>query len=136
MHTFSDELSGIYTCVTALDEVDCENEGDYVCDTPPTGMDFSCLDACPDIYSPWGLVYEGIPEVSESFMSYAPDACQWMFTQGQIDRMHEQLEIRSTFRGKISVNLIQLQHVKVILMKMSCRYRRSTRFFINLWNKL
>ena len=101
LHTFSDELSGIYTCVTALDEVDCENEGDYVCDTPPTGMDFSCLDACPDVYSPWGLVYEGIPEVSESYMSYAPDACQWMFTPGQIDRMHEQLVIhRSTLIGE------------------------------------
>ena len=101
LHTFSDELSGIYTCVTALDEVDCENEGDYVCDTPPTGMDFSCLDACPDVYSPWGLVYEGIPEISESYMSYAPDACQWMFTPGQIDRMHEQLEIhRSALIGE------------------------------------
>ena len=103
LHTFSDGFSGIYTCVTALDEVDCENEGDYVCDTPPTGMDFSCLDACPTIYSPWGgeVIYEGIPEVSESYMSYAPDACQWMFTQGQIDRMHEQLEIhRSALIGE------------------------------------
>jgi len=102
LHTFSDELSDIYTCVTALNEVDCENEGDYVCDTPPTGMDFSCLDACPTIYSPWGgeVIYEGIPEISESYMSYAPNACRWMFTQGQINRIHEQLEIwRSPLLG-------------------------------------
>lgn len=82
-HTFSRDLFGNnYSCTTALDEVDCELEGDRVCDTPPTAIDWSCQDACPDI-----------DEVDESYMSYAPDNCQDMFTSGQINRMHTQLEL-------------------------------------------
>lgn len=82
-HTFSRDLFGNnYSCTTALDEVNCELEGDRVCDTPPTAIDWSCQDACPDI-----------DEVDESYMSYAPDNCQDMFTNGQINRMHTQLEL-------------------------------------------
>lgn len=82
-HTFSRDLFGNnYSCTTALNEVDCELEGDRVCDTPPTAIDWSCQDACPDI-----------DEVDESYMSYAPDNCQDMFTNGQINRMHTQLEL-------------------------------------------
>jgi hypothetical protein len=85
-HTFSRDLFGNnYSCTTALNEVDCELEGDRVCDTPPTAIDWSCQDACPDI-----------DEVDESYMSYAPDNCQDLFTPGQINRMHAQLELGRT----------------------------------------
>lgn len=83
LHTFSADLWGNnYSCTTALNESNCELQGDRVCDTPPTAIDWSCQDACPNI-----------DEVDESYMSYAPDNCQELFTSGQIDRMHAQLEL-------------------------------------------
>lgn len=83
LHTFSADLWGNnYSCTSALNETDCEFQGDRVCDTPPTAIDWSCNDACPTI-----------DEVDESYMSYAPDNCQDLFTPGQIDRMHAQLEL-------------------------------------------
>lgn len=86
LHTFSRDLWGNnYTCTTALNEVDCGAEGDRCCDTPATAIDWSCNDACP-----------GIDEVDESYMSYAPDYCQDLFTPDQINRMHVQLELGRT----------------------------------------
>lgn len=83
LHTFSSDLWGNnYNCTSALTETFCETQGDRVCDTPPTAIDWSCQDACPDI-----------DEVDESYMSYAPDGCQDLFTPGQINRMHAQLEL-------------------------------------------
>lgn len=83
LHTFSLDLWGNnYTCSTAQNETNCTVQGDRVCDTPPTAIDWSCLDACPDI-----------DEVDESYMSYAPDGCQDLFTPGQVERMHAQLEL-------------------------------------------
>ena len=83
LHTFSKNVWGQnYSCTEALNETDCENQGDKVCDTPATAIDWSCNDACPDI-----------DEVDESYMSYAPDWCQDLFTQDQINRMHVQLEL-------------------------------------------
>lgn len=83
LHTFSSNLyGGNYSCTSALNETDCVYQGDRVCDTPPTAVDWSCNDACPDI-----------DEVDESYMSYAPDDCQDLFTPGQINRMHAQLEL-------------------------------------------
>jgi len=93
-HTFTKgPFQGNYSsCEEALGESNCEGQGDYVCDTPATPPDFSCNDACAEI-----------DEVDESWMSYAPDNCQYLFTQGQIDRMHEQLEI---YREDIITNNI------------------------------
>lgn len=86
LHTFSRDLWGNnYTCTTALNEVDCGAEGDRCCDTPATAIDWSCNDACP-----------GIDEVDESYMSYAPDYCQDLFTLNQVNRMHVQLELGRT----------------------------------------
>ena len=82
-HTFTKNINqGSYNdCEDALGESNCETQGDRVCDTPATPVDFSCSDACDEI-----------DEVDESWMSYAPDNCQYLFTPGQIDRMHGQLE--------------------------------------------
>ena len=81
-HTFQDLSSspgGYDDCETAAAETNCETQGDRVCDTPPTVLSFNCAPACPD-------------DVIESYMSYAPDNCQTLFTPGQVDRMHAQLE--------------------------------------------
>jgi len=82
-HTFTKSINqGSYSnCEDALNESNCELQGDKVCDTPATPVDFSCSDACDEI-----------DEVDESWMSYAPDNCQYLFTPGQINRMHSQLE--------------------------------------------
>lgn len=77
-HTFQDSPfspGGYDSCEEAAAEVSCTIEGDRVCDTPPTVLNFGCYEACPG-------------DVIESYMSYASDECQTLFTQGQIDRMH------------------------------------------------
>lgn len=78
-HTFNDSFNAYDDCEDAATETNCETQGDRVCDTPPTAINFGCTQLCPD-------------EVIESYMSYASDACQTLFTPGQIDRMHAQLE--------------------------------------------
>ena len=66
------------TCAIANSETDCEEQGDYVCDTPPAVSSFSCLSLCGN-------------DIPQSFMSYA--ACSYnLFTPGQIERMHIQTE--------------------------------------------
>lgn len=66
------------TCEEAAAEVDCENQGDKVCDTAPTIRHFGCIEQCPD-------------DPIESYMHYSPDDCMDRFTPGQIQRMHEQM---------------------------------------------
>lgn len=78
-HTFADGFGAYDDCEDAATETNCETQGDKVCDTPPATTNFSCTPFCPD-------------EVIESYMSYASDGCQTLFTPGQIDRMHSQLE--------------------------------------------
>ena len=80
-HTFAQGFNpgGYSDCEAAANESNCETQGDRVCDTPPTVLSFSCIPACPD-------------DVIESYMSYASDNCQTLFTPGQVDRMHAQLE--------------------------------------------
>jgi len=79
-HTFNDGFNPTYDdCEDAASETNCEIQGDRVCDTPPTIQAFSCTPQCPG-------------DIIESYMSYAPDNCQTLFTPGQIDRMHAQLE--------------------------------------------
>ena len=79
-HTFSDGFNPTYDdCEDAFTEIDCETQGDRVCDTPPTIQAFSCQPVCPG-------------DVINSYMSYAPNQCRTLFTPGQVDRMHAQLE--------------------------------------------
>ena len=62
-------------------ESDCVNQGDRVCDTPPTTLNSSCNSpAC-----------SGSQQV-ENYMDYTSQTCQNMFTQGQKDRMRASLE--------------------------------------------
>ena len=57
-------------------EADCETEGDRVCDTPPTFINYSCDN----------------PTCEEAdytnHMDYTPNSCRDHFTTGQILRMH------------------------------------------------
>ena len=57
-------------------EADCETEGDRVCDTPPTFINYSCDNpTCEEAdYS--------------NHMDYTPNSCRDHFTTGQILRMH------------------------------------------------
>jgi hypothetical protein len=78
-HTFNDNGFPYDDCDDALTETNCEVQGDKVCDTPPTTLTYGCEPACPG-------------DVINSYMSYAPNQCRTLFTPGQIDRMHAQLE--------------------------------------------
>lgn len=63
----------------------CEETGDYVCDTPPTKVSWSCENPiCPP-----GL-YDYTPE---NHMDYYVDSCRQHFTDGQIERMHAMIPI-------------------------------------------
>ena len=63
----------------------CEESGDYVCDTPPTKVNWSCENPiCP----PGAYNYE-----PNNHMDYYVDSCRTNFTEGQIDRMHAMISI-------------------------------------------
>lgn len=63
----------------------CGETGDYVCDTPPTKLNWSCENPiCPP-----GL-YNYTPN---NHMDYYVDSCRTSFTEGQIERMHVMLPI-------------------------------------------
>ena len=57
-------------------EADCESEGDRVCDTPPTFINYSC-----DNPSCESADYT-------NHMDYTPNSCRDHFTTGQVLRMH------------------------------------------------
>jgi len=64
---------------------DCLETGDFVCDTPPTKLNFSCENPiCP----PALYGYE-----TNNHMDYYPDSCRTNFTEGQIERIHAALPI-------------------------------------------
>lgn len=64
---------------------DCEETGDFVCDTPPTKLNWSCENPiCP---TDW---YDYTPD---NHMDYYVDSCRQHFTEGQIERMHSMIEI-------------------------------------------
>ena len=72
-------FNGVSYCGQS-DGVPCEYDGDLVCDTPPTKVNYSCENPiCPP-----GL-YNYTPN---NHMDYYPDSCRTAFTPGQIDRMH------------------------------------------------
>lgn len=62
------------------DGVPCEYDGDMVCDTPPTKVNYSCVNPiCPP------ALYGYTPN---NHMDYYVDSCRTAFTDGQINRMH------------------------------------------------
>jgi len=63
----------------------CEETGDYVCDTPPTKVNWSCENpVCPT------GAYNYTPD---NHMDYYIDSCRQHFTDGQIERMHAMIPI-------------------------------------------
>jgi len=73
-HTFGLGSNG---CV----ETNCQTQGDLVCDTPPTSSNNSCnpnFSDCPDAQL-------------ENYMDYTPQTCKNTFTQGQAERMRDEL---------------------------------------------
>lgn len=64
---------------------DCEETGDYVCDTPPIKVSWSCENPiCPP------ALYNYTPD---NHMDYYVDSCRQHFTEGQIERMHNMIDI-------------------------------------------
>lgn len=77
------------TCEDANNEVDCETDGDQVCDTPPT-IPLTCyMDVCSDNSD------EENDIIVRNIMNYTGH-CANEFTDGQIDRM--QWKIQNTTR--------------------------------------
>lgn len=63
----------------------CEETGDYVCDTPPIKVSWSCENPiCP----PGAYNY-----TPDNHMDYYVDSCRQHFTEGQIERMHTMIPI-------------------------------------------
>jgi hypothetical protein len=72
------------TCASLVDEVNCLQQGDYVCDTPPTLVNWSCINpTCPDLNP-----------LLDNYMDYYADPCCTRFTLGQSARMHGMLYYR------------------------------------------
>ena len=67
----------------------CDETGDYVCDTPPTKVNWSCENPiCP----PGAYGY-----TPDNHMDYYVDSCRHHFTPGQIERMNLWMqEVRSS----------------------------------------
>lgn len=90
-HTFNMN-SGV--CGAHDPDIDCQFEGDYVCDTAPTKASRGCKKAgvpgfnCPE------LVYDGALFEVNNHMDYCSEECRDVFTPGQIDRMHMMLEFQ------------------------------------------
>lgn len=78
-HTFADGFSSYQSCEDAQQETNCETQGDYVCDTEPTAATGGCTNDCGND--------------TENIMSYHPGTCRTGFTMGQIERMHERIEV-------------------------------------------
>ena len=71
-HTFGFSSNG-------CEETNCETQGDQVCDTPPTLTNTSCTTpSCNEA-------------MLENYMDYTPEDCKDTFTQGQAERMREEL---------------------------------------------
>jgi hypothetical protein len=63
----------------------CDQTGDYVCDTPPIKVSWSCENPiCP----PGAYNY-----TPDNHMDYYVDSCRHHFTEGQIERMHNMIPI-------------------------------------------
>lgn len=85
LHTFADGFSVYQSCEDAQTETNCASQGDRVCDTEPTTVNYGCSSACG--------------EDTSNMMGYHPGTCRTGFTIGQIERMHYNLE---TWRQQIN----------------------------------
>lgn len=89
-HPFYDECAGNTAATCAL-------EGDKVCDTPQDSTTWYCLETNTCIDYPVDY-----PDQYENYMNYTDDACQAMFTHGQIDRITAALY---TYRASLITSL-------------------------------
>lgn len=63
--------------------IPCDVYGDFVCDTPPTKVQWTCdPPICPE---------ELYDYTADNHMDYYPDSCRHHFTPGQVERMHSML---------------------------------------------
>lgn len=78
-------FQGVDYCGELVD--DCQLEQDYVCDTAPTKVNWSCSEpTCPPAWNslrPWAAYQHN------NHMDYYVDSCRTTFTSGQIARMRE-----------------------------------------------
>ncbi|UCC43805.1 MAG: PKD domain-containing protein [Candidatus Zixiibacteriota bacterium] len=79
-----DEVVNCGECYESVDHPDRDRVGDFCADTPPGPRHIQCgnapgSDLCSEL--PWGYT------MPENIMSYAPDSCQFLFTDQQISRM-------------------------------------------------
>jgi hypothetical protein len=66
------------------DGVPCQFDGDFCCDTPPTKVNFTCVNpTCPP------ALYDYEPN---NHMDYYVDSCRTEFTSDQINRMHMMMD--------------------------------------------
>lgn len=78
-HTFHNWAST--SCLQAVDnEIDCRLQGDKVCDTPPTPINWECAQPACETAD------------LKNYMDYTNDGCVERFTLGQIHRMHDKTE--------------------------------------------
>ena len=79
-HTFGNVLNPYNSCAEADAETNCETQGDFICDTPPTMTNRFC----------------DFPECDgaqvENYMDYTSESCRNTFTAGQRDRMRACLQ--------------------------------------------
>jgi hypothetical protein len=82
-HTFE----GYLVCESAEAEVDCQIQGDKVCDTPPTVAGWGCSVVCEETNSQY-----------QNYMDYSDQSCRNTFTQGQKKRMRGGAGIMNAWR--------------------------------------
>ncbi|MEZ4952649.1 MAG: LamG-like jellyroll fold domain-containing protein [Saprospiraceae bacterium] len=84
-HTFEGDSGGL-SCPSTIGE-----NGDKVADTPAHIRTYNCLTTNNYCYPPTDPFYD-IDKVIHNYMGYAPESCQYEFTQGQVERMRACLE--------------------------------------------
>lgn len=84
-HTFEGDAGGL-SCPSIVGE-----NGDKVADTPAHIRTFNCQTSNNFCYPSNDPFYD-IDKVIHNYMGYAPESCQYEFTQGQVDRMRACLE--------------------------------------------
>ena len=80
-HEIGHAFNLYHTFLNSCTETNCETQGDQVCDTPPTIANTTCNPdwaSCPDAQL-------------ENYMDYTPQSCRNTFTQGQAERMRDEL---------------------------------------------
>jgi hypothetical protein len=78
-HEIGHAFNLFHTFGGSCTETNCETQGDQVCDTPPTTVNYGCTpSSCPDAQV-------------NNYMDYTSQSCRNTFTQGQAERMREEL---------------------------------------------